>query len=279
VPELFVDVRTVFRPPKSRPRVIEVVGLTQHYGIWPVLKDIDLLIDAGELVAIIGPNGMGKTTLLATIAGVHSPRKGYVEIAGLRRRSSSEAELEIRSKTIYLPADPFLPKLMSPREFWISVGKLYGVDDERLFDHVERLVALFELQQVVDSPISSGSTGQQKKVALAAALITEAPLLLLDEPFAGGLDPSGILALRKVLQRLSSERKVTIVMTAPVPELVEQLATRVVVLRAGEIIADATIADLKAQAGRTGSLAEALETLYFPEASDRIADYFRGSPL
>ncbi len=86
---------------------------------------------------------------------------------------------------------------MSPREFWVSVGKLYGVDDERLFDHVERLVALFELQQVVDSPISSGSTGQQKKVALSAALITEAPILLLDEPFAGGLDPSGILALRK----------------------------------------------------------------------------------
>jgi ABC-2 type transport system ATP-binding protein len=259
--------------------VIEVVGLTQHYGIWPVLKDIDLLIEVGELVAIIGPNGMGKTTLLATIAGVHSPRKGYVEIAGLRRRSTPEAELEIRSKTVYLPADPFLPKLMSPREFWISVGKLYGVDDERLFDHVERLVVLFELQQVVDSPISSGSTGQQKKVALAAALITEAPILLLDEPFARGLDPSGILALRKVLQRLSSERKVTIVMTAPVPELVEQLATRVVVLRAGEIIADGTIADLKAQAGQPGSLAEALETLYFPEASDRIADYFRESPL
>lgn len=255
--------------------MIEVVGLTQHYGIWPVLKDIDLLIEAGELVAIIGPNGMGKTTLLATIAGVHSPQKGYVEIAGLRRRSTPEAELEIRSRTVYLPADPFLPKLMSPREFWISVGKLYGVDDERLFDHVERLVVLFELQQVVDSPISSGSTGQQKKVALAAALITEAPILLLDEPFAGGLDPSGILALRKVLQRLSSERKVTIVMTAPVPELVEQLATRVVVLRAGEIIADGTIADLKAQAGQPGSLAEALETLYFPEASDRIADYFR----
>ncbi len=68
-------------------------------------------------------------------------------------------------------------------------------------------------------------------------------------------------------------------MTAPVPELVEQLATRVVVLRAGEIIADGTIADLKAQAGRPGSLAEALETLYFPEASDRIADYFREPPL
>jgi ABC-type Mn2+/Zn2+ transport system ATPase subunit len=67
--------------------VIQVENLTQHYGIRPVLRDINLEISAGELVAVIGPNGMGKTTLLAAIAGVHSPQKGSVTIAGLRRRS------------------------------------------------------------------------------------------------------------------------------------------------------------------------------------------------
>ena len=72
--------------------VIQVENLTQHYGIRPVLRDINLEISAGELVAVIGPNGMGKTTLLAAIAGVHSPQKGSVTIAGLRRRSSPEAE-------------------------------------------------------------------------------------------------------------------------------------------------------------------------------------------
>lgn len=256
--------------------MIEVVDLTQHYGVRPVLKNVNLQISPGELVAVIGPNGMGKTTLLAAMAGVHSPRKGYVAIAGLRRRSTPDAELEIRRQTVYLPADPFLPKTMTPREFWISVGKLYNVDDDRLFDHVERLVSLFELQQVVDSPIWNGSAGQQKKVALSSALITDVPILLLDEPFAGGLDPSGILALRKVLQWLSREERATIVMTAPVPELVEQLATRVVVLRAGEVVADGSVADLKARARTGGSLADALETLFFPETSDRIADYFGG---
>jgi ABC-2 type transport system ATP-binding protein len=254
--------------------VIEVVDVTQHYGVRPVLKNVNLRIAPGELVAVIGPNGMGKTTLLATMAGVHSPRKGFVSINGLRRRSTAEAELEIRAKTAYLPAEPFLPRTMTPREFWIGVGKLYKVDDDRLFDHVERLISLFELERVVDSPISNGSTGQQKKVALAATLITDVQNFLLDEPFAGGLDPSGILALRKVLQRLSVDRQATVVMTSPVPELIEPLATRVVVLREGEIVGDGSVAELKSRAGNPGSLADALETLFFADASSRIAGYF-----
>jgi ABC-2 type transport system ATP-binding protein len=258
----------------TRQLVIEIVDLTQHYGVRPVLKHVNLRIAPGELVAVIGPNGMGKTTLLATMAGVHSPRKGSVLIDGLQRRSSPEAELEIRAKTAYLPAEPFLPPSMTPREFWIAVGRLYAVDDDRLFDHVERLISLFELERVVDSPISSGSTGQQKKVALSAALITDVSIYLLDEPFAGGLDPAGILALRKVLQRLALQKGATVVMTSPVPELIEQLASRVVVLREGEIIADGSVAELKSRAGREGSLADALETLFFPETSNRISGYF-----
>jgi ABC-2 type transport system ATP-binding protein len=255
--------------------VIQVENLTQHYGIRPVLRDINLEISAGELVAVIGPNGMGKTTLLAAIAGVHSPQKGSVTIAGLRRRSSPEAELEIRQKATYLPDTAFLPPTMTAREFWISVGKIYNIDYDRLFDHIERLVALFELETVVDSPISSGSTGQQKKVALSAALLTDTPILLLDEPLSGGLDASGILALRKVLQRLVANRQATVVMTSPVPELVEQLATRVVVLRAGQVVADGSVEELKAQGGNSRSLADALEQLFFPQTADHVADYFQ----
>jgi ABC-2 type transport system ATP-binding protein len=258
-----------------RAPTIDIENLTQHYGIRPVLRGINLKIFAGELVAVIGPNGMGKTTPLSAIAGVHSAQKGTVTIAGLRRRSTPEAELAIRRQTVYLPDTAFLPRTMTAREFLISVAKIYGVDDDRVFDHVERLVALFELESVVDSPISSGSAGQQKKVALSSALITDTNILLLDEPLSGGLDASGILALRKVLQRLVAERQATIVMTAPVPELVEQLATRVVVLRAGSIVADGSVAELKAKVGRDGSLADALEQLFFPQTADHVADYFR----
>lgn len=254
--------------------MIEIANLVQHYGIRPILRNINLQIRRGELVAVIGPNGMGKSTLLAAMAGVLSPQKGYVAIDGLRRRSTPDAELEIRSQTFYLPDNAFLPKSITCREFLIAVGRLYEVDYDRLFGHVDRLITLFELERVADSPISSCSAGQQKKVALSSALVTDVPLLLLDEPFSGGLDPSGILALRKVLRRLAIDRGATIVLTSPVPELVEQLATRVIVLREGQVAADGSVEELRAGVGRNGSLADALESLFFPDTADHISEYF-----
>ena len=107
-----------------RDEMIDVVDLTQHYGIKPVLRGVNLQVGRGEVVALLGPNGMGKTTLLAAMAGVLSPQKGYVEIDGLRRKSSVENELAIRKKTVYLPDRPWLPVMRTGREFLLAVGRL-----------------------------------------------------------------------------------------------------------------------------------------------------------
>ncbi len=90
--------------------MIQVTNVTHHYGVKPVLRDVSMHVNIGELVAIMGPNGMGKSTLVSVIAGILWPVKGYVEIDGLRRRSSEEAELAIRRKVVYLSADPWVPR-------------------------------------------------------------------------------------------------------------------------------------------------------------------------
>src|SRR5262249_10367694 len=153
-----------------------------------------------------GPNGMGKTTLLGVMGGVLQPQHGYCAIAGVRRRQSVDDELSIRRLAVYLPDQPWLPALRTGREFLLAVGRLYDVNDDRLMEHVDRLLTLFELSKQADGPIRSYSAGQKKKVALCSALVTEAPLLLLDEPFSGGLDPAGILALKRLLQHLVKEQ-------------------------------------------------------------------------
>lgn len=253
--------------------MIHLAGVTQHYGVRPVLREVDLKIPAGRLTAIVGPNGMGKTTLLGVMAGVLSPQKGYVEIDGLRRRRTEDEELAIRRRVVYLPDHPWLPMARTGREFLLGVGRLYDVEIGRLIDHVERLLELFQLVREGDWPIRSYSNGQKKKIAVASALVTDAPILLLDEPFAGGLDPAGILALRHVLRRLAAQPDRTIVMTAPVPELVEETADEVVVLSDGRIAAHDTIAGLRRLARCDGSLAGVLARLTHPTTLDTIERY------
>jgi len=253
--------------------VICVTSITQHYGVKPVLRDVNLTIQPGELVGILGPNGMGKTTLLSAIAGVLKPQKGHVEIGGRRRRSSIDAERDIRREVVFLPDHPWLPRNRTGREFLLSVGRLYEIEENRLIDHVERLLNLFELDRLADSPIRTHSAGQQKKVAICSALVTEVPILLLDEPFSGGLDPSGILALKRVLKRLTDAGG-TIVMSTPVPELVEELADRLIVLREGTVAFDGTLEQMRQQTDTTGSLGDMLEQLVFSQTLENIEQYF-----
>ena len=254
--------------------MIRVVDVTQHYGVRPVLKSVSLDIPPGEMVIILGPNGMGKTTLLSVIAGVLEPQKGYVEIDGLRRRLSVEAETAIRQKVVFLPDHPWLPKNRTGREYLFGIGQLYEIDDDRLMQHMERLLRVFELSAEGDWPIHSYSNGQQKKIAICGALITEAPFLLLDEPFSGGLDPSGILALKHLLRHLVDTNQATVVMTTPVPELVEELADRIVVVGDGQVLACDSAEGLRRRTKCNGALDEVLARLIHPQTLTNIREYF-----
>lgn len=241
--------------------MIRIVNLTQHYGDRPVLVNLSLEIPTGELVTVLGPNGMGKSTLLAAMAGILAPQEGYVEFDGVRRRSSPAGELAIRKQVAYLPDRPWLPLSKTGRQFLMAVGELNGHAISRVMNHTERLLRAFNLDEQADWPLGDYSSGQQKKAALCAALVAEPRFLLLDEPFSGGLDPAGILALKRILKRLAEEGRCTIVMTTPVPELVEELSTRVAILVDGQIRAFDTVTGLKQLAHTEGGLDEVFQRL------------------
>ena len=229
-------------------------------------------METGQLVVILGPNGMGKSTLLGCLAGVLWPQRGFVEFDGVKRRESVAGERAIRQRLAYMPDESWIPSDMTGREYLVAVGRLYGIDDFRVFEHADKLLALFHLTEKQDALVSNYSTGQRKKIAIASALITEAPYLLLDEPFSGGLDPAGILAVKRVLRSLADDQNVTVVMTTPVPEIIEELADRIAVLRDSTVIAYDSPEALKRQAGET-KLDAALGRLMYPESVDGIADY------
>lgn len=255
--------------------IIRVVDIFHQYSGRPVLQGVNLDVEPREILALLGPNGMGKSTLLATIAGVLDPISGHVEINGLQRRSSIDTELQIRKQCAFLPAEPWIPAGLSIREWLWNVGELYDVPRRRLIQHIGRLVNLFELPDDGDRMVHRLSTGQKSKTAIAGALVTDAPILLLDEPFGGGLDPAGMLALSRVLKFLSKERGRTIVLATPVPEVVEGLADRIAIVRDGVIGAIGRLDELHQFAG-SADAASMYGRLVRPDVEEQIQSYVRG---
>jgi ABC-type multidrug transport system ATPase subunit len=254
--------------------MINVVDVSHHYGIRPVLSHVSFRIPTGKLVTVMGQNGVGKTTLLSVIAGLMTPASGSVEIGGVRRRSSEAAELQIRKQMAFLPDHPWLPEFLTAREWLMAVGQLYDLEAERVIDHINRLLDLFQLADKGDAPIRTCSNGQKKKVAICGTLVTEAPILVLDEPFTGGLDPSAILALQRVLKHFAEQGEVTVLMASQIPELVEQLAQQILVLSGTRVAGYDTLDGLRTQTGCAGTLPEVFEKLVHPETMEHIANYF-----
>lgn len=254
--------------------MIKVVDVSHHYGLRPVLSHINMEIAAGQVVSFMGPNGVGKSTLLNIIAGILAPAKGRVEINGLVRRSEAETELKIRKQMAYLPDHPWLPEFMTAREWLLAVGQLYDIDSERLMDHITRLLELFQLTDKGEAPIRSCSNGQKKKVALCGALVTEAPILVLDEPYTGGLDPSAILALSRVLKHLAEHDKATVVMASQIAEMAGPVAHRIAIIDGARLLAFDTFEGLQGKTGCNGTLAEVFEKLVHPQSAEQIENYF-----
>lgn len=255
--------------------MIRCTDLWHSYGTTPTLRGVDLHVADGELLCVMGPNGMGKSTLLGIVGGVLPPLEGRVEIDGRTRRGSVEDEQHIRRRTVYLPDEPWLPPERTGRQWLVSVGRLYGVPAQTLFERVEQLLEVFDLADRGDAAISSYSTGQRKKIGLCGAFVTEAPVLILDEPMSGGLDASALLAVEQVLKHLASQPGRTVLMAVPVPELVDRLADRVAVMHRGEILKTVSPDELCRDTGRD-NLAEALEHLTHPEGRDAVRRYLAG---
>ncbi len=254
--------------------MIKVVDVSHHYSVKPVLSHINLELSAGELAVLMGPNGVGKSTLLNIIAGLMAPAKGYVEINGIRRRATEEGELQIRRHIAFLPDQPWLPEFKTGREWLMAIGQLYDLDADRLMDHIPRLLELFQLSEKAEAPIRTYSNGQKKKLAICGVLVTEAPILVLDEPFTGGLDAAALLALSRVLKHLAAQREKTILMASQIGEMVEPMGARIAILEGAHLKAYETLEVLRARTGCSGSLSEVYERLVHPQTLEQIENYF-----
>jgi len=217
--------------------VVQCERLTKVYNsVWAArskaicaLSDVSISVPEGRIVGLIGPNGAGKTTLLNLIAGLILPNEGRISICGHPARS-----LEARRRLGYMPEFPVFQSRYSARAVLQYHGALIGLTRSRIADEVDRLISEMQLQEYADRACAGFSQGMRQRLALAAAIMNNPKLLLLDEP-SNGLDPVGIIELRNLLKRLRESGATIVISSHRLGEL-EKLTSHYIFLYRGKIV-------------------------------------------
>jgi ABC-2 type transport system ATP-binding protein len=208
----------------------------------PAVDGLDLTVRRGELYALLGPNGAGKTTTLRMVTGLLAPDAGDIEVLGV---DLARDPAQAKRGMAYLPDDPLLYGKLKPTEYLEFVAGLWGIRAEEAEPRARRLLDWLDLTKHAHELTEGFSRGMKQKLALAGALIHEPELLILDEPLTG-LDAA---AARQVKDLLVShvDKGGTVILTTHILEVAERLAQRIGIIRQGRLIAEGTLAELRAR--------------------------------
>jgi len=220
--------------------VIEVTALSKVYGRVPAVRDLSFAVGPGEVLGLVGPNGAGKTTTLRSLAGILVPSSGTVRIAGY---DMARDPVPAKQALAFIPDEPHLFEQLTVDEHLAFIARLYGVGDA--VAHSEALLDELELSGKRSAFPSELSRGMKQKLAIACGLLHDPTALILDEPLTG-LDPLGIRRMKATIMRRAREGA-AVILSSHLLHLVEEVCTRVLVLRRGTVVAEGTIATITAE--------------------------------
>ncbi|MGE0708530.1 MAG: ABC transporter ATP-binding protein [Planctomycetota bacterium] len=227
---------------------VELTGLSKRFRKLTVLEDVSFELPGGEVVAVLGPNGAGKTTLLRCIAGLLAPSTGAVRLDG---RPLDREDLALRRAMAFLPDMPPLDPEQTVLEHAGLVLRLYEVPEQDAVERVLELLRRFDLLTHAPLRIQTLSRGQAYKAGLIPLIAAAPRLLLLDEPFASGMDPNGLLALKDFARQVTA-RGGTVIYTTQIMDVVERFSDRVCLIHRGRAIACQPLPELLSARGSEG---------------------------
>ena len=220
---------------------ISTRGLTRRFGKLTAVQDVNLPVAAGQFFGFLGPNGAGKSTTIRMLTGLLAPTAGSIEILGLDLMANP---VEVKRQIGVVPEGMALSGRLTGVEYLNFAGRMYGLDRDTAAKRTAELLDFMDLANQPKKLITDYSHGMQKKLALAAAVIHGPKILFLDEPFEG-VDAVASGTLKAMLQRMIS-RGATIFLTSHVLEIVERLCSHVAIIHEGRLVAQGSIADLRA---------------------------------
>jgi ABC-2 type transport system ATP-binding protein len=228
--------------------LIETQALSKRYGDKLAVNNVSLEVQAGEVFGFLGPNGAGKTTTIKMIVGLLQPTSGTIRVAGYDVQTQP---LLAKASSGYVPDTPNLYGKLTGRELLRFVGDLYSLDRQRLAQRSEELLRVLDLTEAADQTIDSYSHGMQQKASLAAALMHDPKVLVLDEPTVG-LDPKSARLIKDILRQMA-ERGTAVFLSTHILEIAERMCDRIGIIDKGALVAVGTMTELRAlgKAGET----------------------------
>lgn len=231
--------------------MLQARGLTKRYGALLAVDRIDFCLSRGEVLGYLGPNGSGKSTTVNMVVGLLQPSSGEILLDG---KSQWDDPVAYKRRVGYVPEEPYLYTHLTALEYLTLVGRLRGIASAPLERKSADLLRLLQLYDSRYSTMAAFSKGMRQRVLLAAALLPNPDLLVLDEPFSG-LDVNASLLFRSLIAMLAAEGRM-ILFSSHRFDMVEKICSRAVILSKGRVVARHDVA-----ADRAGD-AGALEDLF-----------------
>jgi ABC-2 type transport system ATP-binding protein len=216
---------------------IEVSSLTKLYGEQKAIDKISFQVPQGEIVGFLGPNGAGKSTTMKILTGYLSPNEGEAMICGI---NVQEQPLNTKKRTGYLPEGNPLYYDMYVREYLDFIASVHGIKNKQ--SRMEEVIGMVGLKPESNKKLGQLSKGYKQRAGLAAALIHDPEVLILDEPTTG-LDPNQIIEIRELIRALGEQK--TVLFSSHILQEVEAICDRVIIIHQGKLVADNKLNELQ----------------------------------
>lgn len=218
--------------------MIRAEHLCRHYGAQAAVRDLSFHVRRGEVVGLLGPNGAGKSTTMKMLTCFLPPSAGSATVAGIPLDEDSVA---IRRHIGYLPENAPSYSDLDVRSHLLFMGRMHGMPAATLQDRIGELARVCGLEAVLNRRIDELSKGFRQRVGLAASMLHDPDILILDEPTTG-LDPNQIVEIRQLIRHLGEEK--TLLLSSHVLPEVEAVCGRMMIIDKGQLLADGSVSDL-----------------------------------
>jgi ABC-2 type transport system ATP-binding protein len=243
--------------------MIEFQQVYRSYGEKLAVENLSLRVAAGELFALLGHNGAGKTTAIKMLVGLIRPGSGTVRVGGHDVVTNTR---EATALVGYVPDQPFLYDKLSGREILNFVGRMYGMDNQQVGRAIDREIERFELGEFVDQLTETYSHGMKQRTVFASALLHSPRVLVVDEPMIG-LDPHSMRLVKTLLQQEVAVG-MCVLMSTHTLQAAEEISHRVGIMSRGKLLFEGSVPQLRE---RFPSGQQSLETMYLALTEGNLA--------